>query len=264
MAASPAFAQERTSTAQELLRSCGLWVQLGELEPQVRAGFAQALSQARPKPSDAEAARLAKVIRAAYEPARLRATATRVVANGLDEQHVGELRRWYSSPQGLAITGLEEKQASEGVDPRALATRGAAVLEQSTARRRELLADLVREGKVAESAVEMVLGTAVAIQRGVLAANPDAPAVTTGEINAALAPQRPVLLKAYTTLAMANAALTYQPLPDTELANYVAFMGSPAGQHFNDLVAKALGAALSEAAEDLGRGLPGIKDSANS
>ena len=107
-ATSFSFAQVRADVAEDLLRKCGLWEQLSSVEPQAQAGFAQAMSGVEPKPSAAATERLATVIRASYAPSRLRATALQVVAEGLADQHVDALRRWYTSPAGVAITRAEE------------------------------------------------------------------------------------------------------------------------------------------------------------
>jgi hypothetical protein len=263
-AGSPAWAQDRGAAAEDLLRKSGLWEQLGDVESQLLAGFAEGLSRSRPKLSEAESDRLAKVIRASYQASRLRAVAKRVLAEGLAEEHVGALRSWFDSPAGAAIVRLEEQASAEHRDPGESVARGNAVLESSTPRRRELLDDFVRSSKMPEAAVELVLGTALGIQRGVMAATPDAPGMTAAELKAALASQRPQLLNIYSKVLTATSAQLYQPLSDAELERYAAFMKSPAGQHFTILVIRALDTAMSEAAEDLGRHLPGTKDRANS
>jgi hypothetical protein len=263
LATSSSFAQGRSDIAEDLLRKCGLWEQLSSVEPQVQAGFAQAMSAAQPETSAVETERLARVIKSSYAPSRLRATASRVVAEGLAEQHAADLGRWYASPVGVAITKVEEQFSASQGEPHEVAAQGTAILEQSSGQRRELIDAIMRETKAVEAAVEMTLSVALAVQRGVAAATPSAPNITPADLRAALQAQRPRLLDAYSRLMAASCALTYKTVSDADLERYVAFIKSPAGQHFNALAIRALDAALSKATEELGRNLPSTKDRTN-
>jgi hypothetical protein len=262
LATSSSFAQVRIDVAEDLLRKCGLWEQLSSVEPQAQAGFAQAMSTLEPKPSAASTERLAKVIKTSYASSRLRATASQVVAEGLAEQHVDDLGRWYTSAAGIAITKAEEEASASQLEPREVAAQGAAVLEQSTQQRRELIDVIMRESKAVEAAVETTLSVALAVQRGVAAAMPRAPNTSAGDVKNVLEAQRPRLLATYSKLIAASFALAYKTVPDADLERYAAFLKSAAGQHFNALVVRALDVALTKASEELGRGLPGTKDRA--
>lgn len=263
LACTSAGAVDRTAAAQTLLLQSGLSGQLGAIEPQVRAGLAEAMSSGPQRPSAAEAGRIAQVVTATFAAERLRETATRVIAAGLQEEHLGALQAWYASPTGLAVARLEAQATAEQQDMGEVMRLGQAALAQSTPRRRELLGDLLRETQAAEAAVELALNTAVAIQRGFSAAVPDAPQPSTAEIEASLAPQRAPMLQAMTALAAASMALTYQRLSEAELAQYLQFTASAAGRHFNALGLQAVDAALTEATETLGRSLPGTRDPSN-
>ena len=260
-----AFGETSAATAELLLRKSGTWEQLGGMERQVMAGFGQAMAQARPTPSAAEAERLAKLISRAYATAALRSTAVQVVMAHLDERHLPAIVQWYDSATGRAITRLEEQSsaASSNEDPGALASRGMDILQKSSEHRRQLIADLVRETRAAGGLVEMTLNVALAIQRGVLASNPDAPGVTAAELRAALEQQRPAMLQAYERIARASYALMYEALSDAELEQYVAFCKSPAGAHFVAVSLLALDRVLSTASEELGKNLAGVKDQAH-
>ena len=260
LATSYSFAQGRSDIAEDLLRKCGLWEQLSSVEPQVQAGFSQAMSVAQPGPSAAEAERLARVIKSSYAASRLRATASQVIAEGLAEQHVADLVRWYASPVGVAITKAEEQFSASQGEPREVAASGAAMLERSTGQRRELIDAIMRETKAVDAAVEMTLSVALAVQRGISAAMPSASNMTGADITAALESQRPRLVDAYSKLTAASFALTYKSVSDADLERYVAFIKSPAGQHFSALAMRALDAALSKATEELGRNLPSTRD----
>lgn len=261
--AAPALAQDRNRTAEELLHKCGLWEQLAAIEPQVLAGMAQGAGDGLAQLSAPERARLEKVVKASYSAPRLRASATRIVAKGLSERHLSNLRSWYESPVGLAITRAEEQSASSQADPSEQLAQGMEVLSKSSPQRRALLNDLIRESKATEVTVETILNTSIAMLRGVAAANPDTPAPSPAEIKQMFEAGRPALLKRYAQLNAVSFARTYQSVSDADLGRYRAFMASPSGRHFNALVMQALNGALTEAGEGFGRNLASTKDSAN-
>ena len=76
--------------------------------------------------------------------------------------------------------------------------------------------------------------------------------------------QRAVMLQNYSALFMASFARTYRAVPPADLSQYVAFMQSDAGRHFNAVALAALSAALTDASAAFGQGLPATKDAANS
>lgn len=261
--AAPALAQGGLGAAEELLRKCGMWEQLASVEPQVQAGILQGMSSRGMAPSAPEAQRIAKAAAVAFAAPRLRSAAARVVSTGLAPGHIDSLQAWYGSAAGQAMTRLEEQAAASQGDPQAVLRDGSVALEQSTPQRRTLLQSLARETRVVDAAVEMTVNAAVAVQRGVAAASPGAPAPSAAEIRAGLNQQRPRLVATYTSLVMASFALTYRAASDAELERYVEFVRSPAGQHFNALAIRALDAALSGAGEDFGRLLPATRARAN-
>ena len=100
-------------------------------------------------------------------------------------------------------------------------------------------------------------------QRGASSVRPDGPAASAVELMSALESQRPQLLKAFAALSLASYAMAYETLPTADLAQYVAFLRSEAGQHLTDVGLKAMGASFVEASTEFGRRLPGTADKAN-
>ena len=257
-------AQTDASTAEALMRSSGMWQQLASIAPQVRAGFLEGASRAAQKPSPAEIERLSKAIDDAYSTDRLRSIALVTFRADTKADHVPALRRWYSSRVGKKITGLEEAASVAQTDPQAVAQQGTALLSRMPAARRALLEEFVVVTRSAEIVTQIAIGTALAAQRGVLSVTPNAPSTAEDEFRAALEAQRPQLLQAFAGLSLASYAIAYEKLPTSELAQYIKFLKSEPGRQFMDVGAKALTAALSEAAADLGRRLPGTKSRASS
>ena len=264
LASSQARAQVDAGTAETLMRSSGLWQQLEPLAPQVRNEFLAALEKAGARPSPGEVQRLGQVITSAYAADRLRASALGVFKSELNAQHVPALRQWYASRVGRTIAGMEEAASADATEPQALMEKGAALLGASTAQRRAALEELVTVTRVAEALVQITIDTAVAAQRGALSLNPDASESALDNIKAELQALRPQWLAAFARMAIAGFAKAYDALPTEEFEQYVEFLKSPAGQHFTEFGLKAYSTAMVAASTDMGRGLPGTKDKANS
>lgn len=258
-----ASAQIDAGTAESLMRSSGLWQQLEPLAPQVRNEFLAALEKAGARPSPGEAQRLGQVITSAYAADRLRASALGVFKSELNAQHVPALKQWYASRVGKTIAGMEEAASADASEPQAVMEKGAALLGAATAQRRAALEELVTVSRVAEALVQITIDTAVAAQRGALSLNPEASVSALDNFKAEMQAQRPQWLAAFASLAIAGYAKDYDALPTDELVQYVEFLKTPAGQHFTDVGLKAYSTAMVAASTDMGRGLPGTKDKAN-
>lgn len=260
-AATLAHAEIDRPAAESLVRKSGLWEQLAAVAPQVEAGIQQTLAEGGAKPAESERARVTQVVRAAYAPERLRSVSTGVIAARMQPQHLNALRQWFDSPQGRAVTRAEE--ASGRVAPDVVLQEGVALLKSMPAERRKLMEDLLAATHAAEAMVQIAIGTAVAAQVGAASTMPSGPAPTAAEVRGMLEAQRPEMLKAYGALMLATFAHTYAKLPLQQLRQYVAFIRTPAGTQFNAAAMEAMAAALTDAAAEMGRRLPGTRDGRN-
>jgi hypothetical protein len=249
--------------AESLVRKSGLWEQLAGVGPQVEAGIQQSLAQGGMKPGDSEKARLTQVIRTAYAPERLRAVGTGVIAARMQPQHLDALRQWFDSPQGQAVTRVEEEAGSAQSDPNLAMKEGISLLKSMPVDRRKVLEDLLAATRAGEAMVQITIGTAVAAQMGVASTMPNGPAPTAAEVRGMLEAQRPEMLKAFNGMMLASFAHTYAKIPSQQLRQYVAFIRTPAGRQFNAAAMEAMAAALTDAAAEMGRRLPGTRDGRN-
>ncbi len=263
LAGGSARAQADTGTAEALMHKSGLWEQLGSLAPGVRAGFLQSMAASQEQPSASELTRLLRAIDQAYGADRLRAIGLEAIAQGLDARHVPALNRWYATPTGAKVSRLEEQAAAETRDPQDILREGADLLVGLAPRRRAALDDILGVTGSAELMAQLSIDMALAARRGTVSVLPESPGPSAAELTAALESQRPQLQQAYAALLMAGFVKTYAPLTDDELSDYVGFLKSDAGQHFNDLGVRALEAALVDAAAAFGRSLPGTRDRSN-
>jgi hypothetical protein len=264
LAAAPvAQAATDAATAETLTRQYGLWEQLSHLKDQVRAGFLSAQAQSGRTASDTELQRLTKIVDTAYAADRLRAVAVQVIQSDTDEQHLPALQAWFGSDLGALVRRLEEAASASQTDPGQVLQQGAAQLQAMSGARRDALADISRTVGAAEAITRLVISTTLASHLGLRSVMPDAPGPSTAELEAALQAQRPQMLQTFEALSLAGMALSYQALSDDDLAQYLVFLKSPAGQHANDIGLRAYTAAMIAASADMGQRLPGLSDKAN-
>jgi len=256
-------AQIDSATAESLLRKSGLWEQLGSIAEQTEAGLPGIFAQSGAKPSADELARITRIIRESYSAQRLREVSMGVISKKLSAGHVPELQRWFDSAVGQTITTLEEQASADIGDPQAQLRQGVALLQKSPQARRQLLEELLKGTRSAEVMTQITINTSLAAVRGVASVSPQARTLSEGELKAALEAQRPKMMQGFSAMALAGFARTYASLSTEHLRSYVAFLKSDAARQYNDLCVEALDAALTEAAADLGRKLPGTKDQAH-
>lgn len=253
-------AQVDTAVAEDLLRKSGYWEQMTSIAPQIRTGLFDAMERSNAVASEAERERIVRIIEAAYAPARLRAVSAGVVAERLDAAHVAALQRWYGSKRGQFIARLEEQASSAGGDPQSTLQAGTAQLGREPPERRKLLGELVAATRMAEVLVRIAVNTSLAVQRGTEESMPSGPRTTAAELRSALDAERAQMLKGFGVIALAEFARTYASLPTGDLRAYVEFYRSPAGSAYGDASSEALDAALSDAAQEMGRQLQGARD----
>lgn len=252
-----AFAQVSGEVAEELLRKCGLWAQLGQVSAQVGAGLDAALSQSTSKVSDDERARVEKIFAHAYEPSRLRSAASASLQRHMDPKQLAQIRAWYDSPIGIHITALEEAESAAPTSPEQRGKQGLEAYAHSSSNRQALLRQIVDVTRAAEAITQMLLSTAVGVRRGILSLDPTSVGPSPADLGAKLEGQRGAIEQRYKGVMLASLASAYESLSDDDLRRYIDFLASEPGAGFTAASIRAMQDALAEAAEDLGRGLEG-------
>lgn len=259
--AGPAWGATDAATAESLMRKSGMWEQLKQIAPQVRAGIVGGAARSRQRPSDAENERLSRAVDHAYAAQRLRAACRATISRNLDSTHVEALRRWYDGDGGRHISSLERVQSAQ--DAETTVRRGTVLLGEMPASRRRTLEELVVVSRSAELQTELTIGTALAVHQSAASASPQTARPSLGEIKATLDKQRHGMTRAFSALSLASFAVAYASLSAAELEAYLDFLKSDAGRHYNSVTMRAFGTAMLDAAAELGRAAPGAKDKAH-
>jgi hypothetical protein len=255
LAPGAALAQVDPGTAERLLRKSGLWAQLDGVAGQVRQGLVEAAAQGAPAPEPAAAERLAAAASAAYAAERLRGVALRSVAQSLDARQVKALFEWYDAPTGVLMTRLEEAAAADPRDSDAVMADGQARLEAMAAERRSRLEALLQASGAVDATVSMTLNTVAGVRQGLASMLPPGEGPSPEATRALLAQQLPQLRPAFEQMLRTVMAVIYAEASDAQIADYTAFMRSPAGLHFTDVLQRVMDEVFLEGATELGRRL---------
>lgn len=255
LAAPAAFAQIDPGSAERLLRKSGLWVQLDGMSQQMRQGLVDAVAQSGRTPPPGEAERLQAAVTAAYAADRLRGVAMRRLSQELEPVHLKALLAWYDTPTGVLMTRLEEQSAADARGTEAVMADGLARLQAMGASRRDQLEALVVASGSAEAALSMTLNTVAGVRQGLASTLPPGEAPDPAGTRQLLAEQLPRLKPAFEQLVRAVSAVVYAPADEAQLAQYVVFLRSPAGQHLHEVMQRVLDAVFLDGATEFGRRL---------
>lgn len=259
-----AMAEISPETAEALMRKSGMWAQLGDLSAPIKAGLAQSSISAQVSREDLE--RLNQLADDAFAGARLRDAAQRVLARDLTEAQSADALKWYSTPTGQQITRLEEAASAQFGD-QALVD-GNAVLGKASAKRVQLLSQIVKATHAAEAMVTMQINTTTAVLQGLANARPQSAQPSVDDMRkimeaqrSQMMAQRPQMVASSLGVALSLFALTYKSISDKALEQYVRFLSSKSGAALTAVMDDAQDKALSAAAQRLGQGLapaPGV------
>jgi hypothetical protein len=248
-----AAAEVGKDLAEEMVRKSGLWESLGSIAPQMRAALT-AKEGGLPLPAvDVEL--LARVADAAYAPTRLRAVAVAAVAGAMSPGQLGELRAWYDSPRGKAITAAEEAMAASPRSPEDIVGEGTRAYAAESPERRAIFLRLSKATRAPEALANLAINTMLALQQGVIASQGQQVGPSPSELRAALTAKKPQLMQAYSGIVLASSALTYVTIGDDDLGAYATFLEGKAGTRFTGQCLLAFDRALTQASREFGEGL---------
>jgi hypothetical protein len=226
----PSWAGVDRASAERILKSSGLWLQLAGVAGQVRAGSLAGARNRGRTPGGAELERLSRAIESAYSAQHLRSVCIDSVGKDLDAAYLPALTRWYEGVPGRTIAALEVAQSKRN-SPASL-EHGADLLRSMASSRRRLLDELVLVTRAAEVFTHVTIGTALASHQP-------------------LGLGRHQLMRAASSVALASFAQTYSSLPDAQLEGYLGFLKSEAGEHYIAVTSTAFERAMLSAAKRL-------------
>lgn len=255
-----ATAQVGKDVAEEMVRKSGLWESLGSIAPQMRSALTAKEGGLPLSAVDVEA--LGRAVDAAYAPARLRATAVSAVAAAMVPNQLADLRAWYDSPRGKAITSAEEAMAASPRTPETIMGEGTRAYAAESAERRAIYERLSKATRAPEALANLAINTTLAIQQGVIRSQGQPAGPSPAELRAALTARKPQMIQAYSGIVLASSALTYVTIGDDDLGAYATFLESKAGTRFTGQGLLAFDRALSQAGREFGEGLSAARPKA--
>ena len=249
-------AQMPAASAEALMRKSGVWAQLADVAVQVKSGMSEATEGEILTPDAIE--RLDQLVDNAFAPEQLRQTFLQVLAQRVTPAQGADALKWYDSPTGRMITGLEEASSADFDDLNQMMAEGNKALAKAPAKRQALLAQIVQASRAAEGMVTMEINSTIAVMQGVANVMPMETTPPAAELRELLEAQRPQMLAFTTGVLLSMFALTYQTASDKALQQYLKFLSSRSGVALSLAMMEALDQSLSNAARLLGSAIPQV------
>jgi hypothetical protein len=253
LVAAAAQAQISEKEAEALMRASGMWQQLANTAPAMRAGFAQSLDAPGSTLPPEARQKLLSAADAAFVPERMQAVARKALSERVRITHVPALQAWFATPDGQRITAAEVADSLRDGSSEAEMKAGLAILQAAPEPRRRLIGRIAEVTRAAEIGSDMmanlIVGTALGMSRVAPAPQP----FDEAKLRAQLGEQRPQLQQAVLGIVLTSYARSYQALPDEALDRYASFLASAAGEHYTDVGVGAMEAAMLDAVGRIGR-----------
>lgn len=242
LAAAPADHRAEARALDDLLHRSGLKIQLESLTAGIRTQFLRA----HRRQSGADRLTIDRIVVERFAAETLYSKIRLEFQRSLEPAPLEKALAWYESPLGKRITGQELAALVAAGGPEAVAD-----LERNrpSSRRLELIERLEAGGGASETTVDVT----VAIVRSLTVAfQPGLPAVaglSRAQLDKQIAQARNRTLEDMRRLCLVSMLLAYRGLSDDELAQYVQFVESDAGQWYTSVMNSALLAAVGAAAD---------------
>jgi hypothetical protein len=249
-------AQVSAARAEALMRKSGVWAQLADVAVQVKSGMSEATVGERLTPDAIE--RLDQLVDDAFAPEQLRQTFLQVLAQRVTPAQGADALKWYDSPAGRLIAGLEEASSADFDDLNQVMAEGNQAFAKASLKRQALLAQTVQATRAAEGMVTLQINSTVAVMQGIANVIPMETTPPAAELRKLLEAQRPQMLASTTGVLLSMFALTYQTASDKALQQYVKFLSSRSGVALSLAMMEALDQSLSNAARLLGSAIPQV------
>ena len=237
--------------ADAFMRKSGLWQQLAEIEPGVQQGIAQSDAELR-QLNDEQLERLREAGRAAYGADRLRSAMRTELAASLPAAETEQALRFLATDLGKRATALEEAAATPENSARIETIADDAFAALAPARK-DLIERMVKATRAGEFAASIIINQQLGIMRGIAVYAGRADSESQNDAKARLNRYRDQMVTTLGRRMIAHSAVIYGPLSDEDLAKYIDFLESPAGEQTNNAVSAALDKVLGAAAFELGR-----------
>ncbi len=253
-AAGPVSGAER-SGLDELLERSGLRVQLEGLAAGVRVQFLRGQGRI----SNQDRATIDRIASTNFDADAIYSRIKLEFERNLDAEKLAGALAWYRSPLGKRITALELMALAfeKGWDSAVSIER-----KQASLQRIALVERLDASGGASETTVDVTLSIVRSLTRAFQPVLPASARVSNAQLEDQIATARSRTLEQIRGACLVSMLLAYRSLTDQELAEYVKFVESEAGQWYmsvmNSALLVAIDVAAAATASDLATAVPQV------
>ncbi|WP_235937609.1 DUF2059 domain-containing protein [Marinobacter caseinilyticus] len=238
--------------AEAVVRSSALGEVIDQYPSMLTEGISQGLSRSGEMDPMLKGA-ITGMVGQAFNSRKIRGQIVADLDAGLSESALNTVKNWYLTPLGKNVSALEIA-ATKPAAWREIESRGPELIRQYRGSDREkLFSQFDRASRATESAVDTAIAVQVAFGTAMAAFNgSDA---DFDSIRNQVESQRTMIRGMVEQQVYAAYLHTYQSLSDDQLKDYIAFMKTPAGDRFNEVVTNSVQQAIIRPVENIGSGL---------
>jgi hypothetical protein len=241
--------QAQLQSVDELIVKSGVQRQVEQVPEVMKASFEQRFKQDQ-KMSAADRYNLRTAASESFQPAAMIKTVREIVAAGLSEAELVEIMKWLNSPLGMKITQLEE-QSSSGDAYREMMIFAENMPEPAPARL-ALIERMDSAAHMTQYSTQLKVDVAMAMTAS-LACTQECNDFSREQLAKQLEKSRPQIEEASRQETIVHSLFSYQTLTDEELAEYIKFYETAAGQKYMRVVTSALSKAIQDASTIMGQ-----------
>jgi len=184
--------------------------------------------------------KIAKLLKTSFDPEAARRNLYEFLKNKLDEKTLRDTLAWLETPVAMKIARAEHESIS--VEAQAETLRYIAGFQNNPPppARVAVIQRLVKEAKLVESTVALVIDIMTGMISSFNLVMPDAKKVSKRDIQAQINSMKPMLEQAIRQQVTMSTFYTYRNISNADLEKYINHLTSESGSKFNDIGIKAI------------------------
>ncbi|MEW6672079.1 MAG: DUF2059 domain-containing protein [Thermodesulfobacteriota bacterium] len=236
---------------QELMNKSGIRKQVRQIPQDIRAGIQQ--EQGLKQNPEMGIADIDAAIESAFNPKRIEALLYSDIGKNLSTEEIQKVLYWLDSPLGKKLTRLEEEAASPAANQEMTQALQQMNNDSGVPERLKLLQRIEKALLATEIAVDTILNIQIAIISAISAMSPAPNPPNFEQITEMVHKNRLQVQEVICPQVISGFFYTYRDVSNEDLQTYIAFIESPTGRKYHQVIMKAFSDALIFSGKNFGK-----------
>lgn len=237
MKTDPARPGKKIDPVMQLIELSGMYKFIEAFPGLVDSNIAQRKLTSKTPELDAK---IAKIIKTSFDAETARRNLYEFVKQNMDQRTLEDALAWLETPLARKLTKAENDAAAAEAQAEVLRYLAGFQKNPPPPDRVKVIQRLVKEAKLVESTVALVIDIMTGMINSFNLVMPDAKKMSKGEIRAQVNGMKPMLDQAMHQQITMSTFYTYRNISNADLEKYIAYLTSKSGERFNDIGTKAI------------------------